>query len=182
MSVVPATGIIRMLYKDAVEDIEHKWLAFWYVWLQRSFFEGDIYSATCETSPDGSLRRADIVVKRYDPAHNTLSAMLWVECKPPTGNVPEVEHQALDAALRCIATDDLLWIYAVTTVGVSFRSWFVEKGREELVALHGTALIADRAQYIDAHSEDAWVLQRTIELTKSQTRLRRICTLESTPG
>lgn len=181
VSVVPPTGIVRMHYVDATEDIEYKSSAFWQVWLQRSFFEVDIYSVTGESSPDGSLRRVDIVVKRYDPAHDTLSAMLWVECKRPSGSVLEVEHQALDAALRYIATDGLLWIYAMTTVGVSFRSWFVERDREELVPLHGTPVLADRAQYIDADSEDACVLQRTVELVKSQVPLRYAPVLSSQP-
>ncbi|KAE8442160.1 hypothetical protein EG329_003811 [Mollisiaceae sp. DMI_Dod_QoI] len=139
----------------------------------RAFYETDIYSVTSESSPDGSRRRVDHVVKRYDPNHHTFTALLWIECKRPTGSVLEVENQALDAALRCILADDLLWIYTVTTVGLSFRTWIVPHGARALQPLHGTAVVADRHQYIRADTDGAYELTKTIDLVKTQTPLRQ---------
>lgn len=173
MGIVPATGIVRKLYEDAAQDIEHKPSAFWQVWLQRSFFETDVYSVTVdESSPDSPLRGVDIVVKRYNHAHDTIPAMLWVECEGPSGSIAEAERQALDAASRCMVANNLLWIYAMTTVGVSFRSWVVSRGRGELEPLHGAAVAGDRTQYIDADSEAAWVFERTVSSVKSNPPLR----------
>ncbi|SPO03633.1 uncharacterized protein DNG_06316 [Cephalotrichum gorgonifer] len=53
--------------------------------------------------------------------------MLWLECKGPAGSIQEVERQALDAAKRYIQAEDNLFIYAMTTIGVSFRFWYYEK-------------------------------------------------------
>lgn len=166
MSVVPPTGIVRKHYVEAHEDIEYKSSAFWQAWLQRAFFELDSYSVTGELLPGESLGRVDIIVKRYDSSNNSVPALLWVRCRRPSCSIAEAERQVLDAAMRCIATDNLRWIYGITTVGVSFRSWFVEREINKLVPIHGTAVSADRTQYIDADSEDAWVLARTIALVK----------------
>jgi hypothetical protein len=67
----------------------------------------------------------------------------------------------------------------MTTVGVSFRSWFVERDINELVPIHGTAGSAERTQYIDADSEDARVLDRTIALVKGQVPLKYVPVLPS---
>ncbi|KLP17922.1 Uncharacterized protein LW94_5686 [Fusarium fujikuroi] len=149
------SGLLRKHYEEAVEDIEYKSSAFWMAVLQRAFYELDQYSVTPESSPDGSLRRVDMVVKRYDQDNHTLSALLWVECKRPSGSVQEVEEQALDAARRCIQRDGLMWIWAMTTVGVSFRMWFVDAHGGQLVPMHGTAAQADKRQYLDANSSSA---------------------------
>lgn len=69
----------------------------------------------------------------------------------------EVEDQALDATKRCIESDTLLF-YTMTTAGVSFRVWFYERGAVSLTPFQGKATFADRTQYIDAGSENAWVL------------------------
>jgi hypothetical protein len=144
MSIVPREGLLRKYFEEAVQDIEYKSSAFWQVYLQRAFHGLDTYSVTAELSPDGSRRRVDMAVKRYDDAHHTFTVVLWVECKRPSGSIREIETQALDAALRCIATDNLLFIYAVITVGVSFRIWYVERGSKSLQPFHGTAEVADR--------------------------------------
>jgi hypothetical protein len=122
MSIVRREGLLRKHFEEAVQDIEYKPSAFWQAYLQRAFHELDTYSVTAELSPDGSRRRANMVMKRYDDGHHTFTVILWVECKRPSRSIREVETQALDAALRCIATDNLLFIYAMTTVGVSFRT------------------------------------------------------------
>ena len=181
MSAIPSEGILRKHYEEAVEDVEYKSSAFWQAWMQRAFFETDIYSVTSESSPDGSLRRVDLVVKRYDSFHHTLSALLWVEMKRPTGNIGQVERQALDAALRCLKKDGLIWIYVMTTIGVSFRAWFVERDRPELQPLNGNAAIADWGQYIDIDTDNAIVLNNVVNLVKSQTPLRQAPVIPSQP-
>lgn len=128
---------------------------------------------TAELYPDGSRRRVDIfIVKRYDDAHHTFTVMLWGECKRPSESIREVETQALDAALRYIAADNLLFIYAMTTVGVSLRTWFVERGSKSLQPFHGTVGVADRRQYINADTDGAYELAKTIHLVKTQVPLR----------
>ncbi len=134
MSIVQ-TGLLRKHYEEALEDVEYKSSAFWQAVLLRNFWESDLYSVTAECSPDGSLRRVDMVVKRYDADHHTLSALLWVECKRPSGGVQEVEDQALDAAGRCIDKDNLMWIWAMTTTGTSFRLWFIDARLRRLQAV-----------------------------------------------
>lgn len=171
MSIV-RKGLLRKHYEEAVEDIEYKSSAFWQAVLHRAFYEPDIYSVTAESSPDGSLRRVDMVVKRYDANNHTLSALLWVECKRQSGNVQEVEEQALDAARRCIQKDNLMWIWAMTTVGVSFRMWFVDASVLELEPIHGSAAYADRRQYIDADSPAASVFPDAIQRIKKGFPLR----------
>jgi hypothetical protein len=174
MSIVPRHGLLRKHYEEAEQNIEYTSSAFWQAYLQRAFHEVDTYSVTAESSPDGSRRRVDMVVKKYDPDHHTFTALLWVEFKRPTGSVLEVETQALDAALRCIAADNLLWIYAITTVGVSFRTWLVERDTTALQPMHGTAVRADRQQYINADTDGAYELTKTINLVKTQTPLRQV--------
>lgn len=80
---------------------------------------------------------------------------LTMECKRPSGSLRDVEDQAIDAAKRCIESENLLFIYMTTTVGVSFRIWFYERGAESLTPFHGKATNADRTQYIDADSDNA---------------------------
>ncbi|KAM0554151.1 hypothetical protein ACHAPJ_006950 [Fusarium lateritium] len=167
------TGLLRKHYEEAIEDIEYKSSAFWQAVLQRAFYEPDIYSVTAESSPDESLRRVDMVVKRYDENNHTLSALLWVECKRPSGSVQEVEDQALDAARRCIQKDNLMWIWAMTTVGVSFRMWFVDARVRQLVPMHGTATQADKRQYIDADSPASSVFPDAIQHIKNGFPLRQ---------
>lgn len=120
MSIVPREGLLRKHFEEAERNIEYTSSAFWQAYFQRAFPEMDTYSVTAESSPDGSRRRADMVMKKYDHDHHTFTALLWIECKRPTGSIREVETQALDAALRCIGADNLLWIYAVTTVASRF--------------------------------------------------------------
>ncbi|OIW27897.1 hypothetical protein CONLIGDRAFT_671584 [Coniochaeta ligniaria NRRL 30616] len=154
MSVVPPAGIVRKYYEEAAENIEYRSSAFWQVWLQREFAktpeELETYAVTSESSPNGSLRRVDQVVRRYDRDHHNLASLIWNECKRPSGNPSEAEAQALDAAQRCIRRENLLWIYALTTVGVTFRVWKVVKRKQQLMPLMGT-------MYINADSEEAWI-------------------------
>jgi hypothetical protein len=110
MSIVPPNGLLRKHFEEAVQDIEYKSSAFWQAYLQRAFHELDTCSVTAEFYPDGSRKRVDTVVKRYDDGHHTFPVMLWVECELPSGSIREVETQALDAALRYIAADNLQFV------------------------------------------------------------------------
>jgi hypothetical protein len=179
MSIVPPTGILRKCYEEAAIDIEYKSSRFWQAWLQRAFNDPDIYNLSCEISPDGSLRRVDMVVERYDAHHHTLSAVLWVEAKRPTGSVRQVEGQALDAAMRCIKRDGLEFVYVMTTVGLSFRAWKVYDEVPALQPEHGTPVEADRMQYINADSDEARVLSHFVTQVKSYPPLRRAPVLPS---
>ncbi|KPM34084.1 hypothetical protein AK830_g12490 [Neonectria ditissima] len=181
MSIVPARGILRKLYNDAAENIEYKSASFWHGWLQRAFNDQDVYHISPEFSPDGSLRRVDAVVQRYDDAHDTLSAMLWVEFKRPSGSVSQVEGQALDAAIRCITKDNLQFVYVMTTVGVSFRAWTVTKRGRVLQPFHGGPADATRAQYVDADSNDARVLERFANRVQTYPPLRIAPVVPSQP-
>jgi hypothetical protein len=171
MSIVK-TGLLRYLYDDARIDIEYKSSEFWQHYLGKEFGDTQLYSVTCEVPPDGSRRRVGMVVKRYDVHHDTMTAILWVEFKQPGGSIQEVEAQALDAAQRYIQTEDSLFIYTMTIVGVSFRVWFYKKEGSTLIPLHGDPTNADGSQYIDADSEHAWVLPSCIEMVKSELPLR----------
>lgn len=167
MSAVPSTGIVRKYYEEAEEDIEYRSSAFWQVWLKREFAKNtdelDLYAVTSESSPDGSRRRVDQVVKRYDPSHHTLSALIWNECKRPSGSAKEAEQQALDAARRCIQKENLLWIYALATVGVTFRVWQVWKNKPELKPLNPNV-----NAYVSVDSDFGWVLKEAIQQIKSE--------------
>ena len=166
MSIVPLTGIVRKYYEDAAEDIEYRPSAFWQVWLQREFAttleELDMYAVTSEFSPDSSRRRVDHNVKRYDRQHHTLSSLIWNECKRSSGSAAEAEAQALDASRRCIRNENLLWIYALTTVGTTFRVWRVWKRTLVLEPFP-----PDATQYVDADSRYAWVLREAIREIKT---------------
>ncbi|KAL8337117.1 hypothetical protein RB601_008568 [Gaeumannomyces tritici] len=171
MSIVK-TGILRYLYDDARTDIEYKSSEFWQHYLKQEFSDIQTYTVTCEVSPDESRRRVDIVVKRYDQNHHTMTALLWVECKRPGGSISEVEKQALDAAKRYLEASNSLFIYAMTTVGVSFRLWLYDKGEVALGALHGAPRSGDSSQYVDADSEHASILPRCVGLIKAEIPLR----------
>ncbi|KAH7129631.1 hypothetical protein B0J13DRAFT_140058 [Dactylonectria estremocensis] len=171
MSIV-TSKFLRKHYNEALEDLECMSSAFWQVLLQQAFYMPGVYAVTTESPPDKSLRRVDLVVKRYDENHDTLSALLWVEFKRHTGSVKEVEQQALDAAKRCIQKDNLMWIWAMTTVGVSFRMWFISRDNLQLEPMHGTATKADKSQYINADSDEAIVFPEAVRRIKEGIPLR----------
>ncbi|KAF5710834.1 hypothetical protein FMUND_9330 [Fusarium mundagurra] len=121
--------------------------------------------------PDQSLRRVGAVVERYDASHDTVSAMLWIEFKRPSGSVRQV---ALDAAGRCIRTNDLESVYVMTPAGVSFRVWSVYGSHlSSLVPFHGGPADATRSQYVKADFYEAEVLSRFAETVKAYSPLRR---------
>ncbi|KAF4946517.1 hypothetical protein FGADI_11155 [Fusarium gaditjirri] len=172
MSVVPSTGLLRKLYREAAQDIEYQSSTFWQVWWQRAFHE-DEYMITCEVPPDESRRRVDAVVKRYDEMHDTLSAVLCIQFKRPSCSVRQVECEALDVAKRYIRTNDLEYVYVMTTVGVSFCCWTVHRfDLLSLVPFNGGPADAACSRYIDADSYEAETLARFVETVKACPPLR----------
>lgn len=73
MSIL-TSGILRFMYDDAVTDIKYKSSEFWQHYLKQEISNTRIYAVTCEVSPDGSRRRIDVVVKRYDADHGMQTA------------------------------------------------------------------------------------------------------------
>ena len=80
-----------------------------------------------------------------------------------------------------MATDNLLFIYAMTTIGVSFRTLFVESVSKSLQPFHGTAEVADRRQCINADTDGTYELTKTIHLVKTQVPLREAPIVPSQP-
>src|SRR6266699_1147516 len=173
MSVVPSYGFLRKLFDEAVDNIEYKSSAFWQVYLQEAFSDDSNYRVLCEQSPDGSSRRrVDIMVNKYDSNQNTITTLLYVECKRPGGSLKQVEEQVHDAAKMAISMYGLIATYAMTTVGVCFRTWVIRGKDLVLDPLHGEKTQGDRSQYISADSENASVLTETIRLVKTDPPLR----------
>lgn len=172
MSIVPQYGLLRKHFEEAVQDIEYKLSAFWQVYLQRAFREVETYSVTTESWPDGSKSQVDTIVQKYDADHSLYTVMLWGEIGP-TASIGEVETQALDAALYYMMSNNLAWIYVITTFGVSFRTWIVESGADILRPLYVVMGRGDGQQYINADTEDAHELTKTISRLKDQNSTLR---------
>ncbi|RFU24524.1 hypothetical protein B7463_g11815, partial [Scytalidium lignicola] len=188
MSIIPQTGLLRKLFEEAVKDSEHKSLPFWQAYLQQAFSESDIYSVTATnlnfhySSLEDFHEQADIIVRRYDDVSNRLiSVLLLVECNWTVG-VDDTEEckcsdkgRALEVALKCIEEEELLWVYVVTTVGVSFRAWVVEKGVEKLSPQYGLSASSSKGPtdaYIGIDTSDSGVLWETIDQLKITTFLQ----------
>ncbi|EEU37250.1 uncharacterized protein NECHADRAFT_78337 [Fusarium vanettenii 77-13-4] len=176
-SIVPVDGPVRYLYELANStNYEHKSVKFWSLWLQYVGFPEHDWLVTTEQPPDGSesLRRVDIVIDKYNPNENTLSSVVWVEAKKPGGDYNTVYRQALDAAQRAISYEGLYRVYAVTTVGTAFCMWYLQDGKPDLTPLN-------RARYIDADSEESYVMAEGIATIKSNPPLRVAPTIPSQP-
>ena len=173
-SIVPEWGVLRLLYQQAQNiDYEYASSVFWQVWLQTMFMEDD-WIVVCEFPPDKSLRRCDIVVRKYDPDNHTLSSFVYIEVKKPDGDLRGVKKQALDAAQRAIETDRLTGVYVMATIGTRFISWYVDSDADQLRDL-------DFGHYVDADSPEARCLVTTVETIKSSPPLRIAPVLPSQP-
>lgn len=181
MSIV-RPGLVRKCYKNAVEDIDPHPSRFWDAILQRAFNDPETYSVTIEPLPSGGLERVDQVVQHYDDGTETLRPILfWIEGKRLSGDVEEVEKQALDAAKRYIDRDDMESIWAMTTVGVSFRFWLVRHGVFQLEAIHGRDTRGDLGEYIDADSPAAAAFSQSIDRIKLEIPRHKRTALLSQP-
>ncbi|KAL6406739.1 uncharacterized protein AUP68_09542 [Ilyonectria robusta] len=92
---------------------------------------------------------------------------MCVRCRRPDISLRKIEQMALDAARSHIEKEKLEWIWAMTTFGVSFRVWFVDKDAVRLILMHGTATDGDEGQYIDVASPEASVVSNDIEQTEA---------------
>ncbi|KAI5464342.1 hypothetical protein BGZ63DRAFT_421391 [Mariannaea sp. PMI_226] len=167
MSIVTSRYLLKH-YNEALDDLGGMSSTFWQVLLQQAFHMPGVCSVIAKSCPVKSVRRGDLVVKRYDENNDTLSTLLWVELSCHSRNVEEVEQRALDAAKRCIRKNNLTWIWAMTTVGVSFRIWFVSRKKLQLEPMHGSATKADKSQYIDADSDEAIVFSKAVQRIKEE--------------
>lgn len=106
-SGIVTDGIVRKSYDGALSNqIEYTSSAFWQVLLQHLFPELQTYAAVCEYSPDESRRRCDITVLMHDGNHNTLSSLIWQECKRPSEDIPDavkslVPHVHISGEVDC---------------------------------------------------------------------------------
>lgn len=146
---------LRKYYDDASQNIEHKTTTFWYAVLRRSF--GWPFEVNPGSPLDDFLGGVDAVVEQYQESREHQVAMLWVECKDPMGSPREVESRARDAAWQCVQPSRNKTVYAMTTIGVGFRMWKLEKRDPRLISLHGADTRHDRSQYVDAGSAAASV-------------------------
>ncbi len=170
MNIVPATDVLRKLYEDTQhKNIEYASSSFWQVLLQGLFPEEE-YIVVCEYPPDLSRRRVDIVVRLYDLSQHTLASFIFHECKRPDGSASEVEKQVFSVAKLAIQADNLTGVYVVTTIGTSFRMWFLSSKERRLMALHGTNA-GSLHGYIDIDSDVAYELPAFIQLAKESPPL-----------
>ncbi|KAI0976398.1 hypothetical protein F4678DRAFT_416923 [Xylaria arbuscula] len=179
----PLQPVLRALFEEAKGVIvEYTASAFWQVLLQRAFSDDPNYIVVCEHSPDGTRRRIDIVVKRYDPVNDNITAMVFVEAKSEKGSLKEVESQALDAAVRAIRHQNYKAVYAMTTQGLHFRFWIVnDEHARELEPLHGPAYVpADADQYVYIDTKDGFdEFMENISVIKDQPPIMAHITLAS---
>lgn len=169
--IVPQDGIIRKLYDEArLNDIEYIASAFWQSIFQSAFNTQDDFISVCEYSPDGERSRVDQAVLRYDANQRTLAITTVHEAKREGSNVKAGEDQALNAAKRVIDKHGLQKVYAVTTWGVKFRMWVVDRKQLVLLPLDNMRDVRnDRTQYIDADSYAARCFNSNVKSMKQES-------------
>ncbi|KAL1864062.1 hypothetical protein VTK73DRAFT_6191 [Phialemonium thermophilum] len=176
MSLVPQQGVLRKLYNDARAagaTNEYTSSAFWQVLLQKVFYE-DQYIVVCEFPPNESLRRVDIVVRKFDEDNNTLSSIIFHEVKGRDGNAKMVETQALGAAKLAMERYMLSTVYTVTTIGTRFRVWFVSANEGILQPLTPPDVeVGSRKQYVEVDSTRGGSLREMFDLLKRTHRWRQ---------
>ncbi|KAK7417480.1 hypothetical protein QQX98_004600 [Neonectria punicea] len=166
MSLVES-GLLRPLYNDArCEDGKHGAWSFWQAVMRLALPQLDVCSVFAGRSSEASLRQTEMAVRRYDEPSDTLSDVRCVRCKHPSFSVRDVEQQALDAAQTSMRKDGLQWIWAMATVGVSFRVWYIDEGGVQAVPVSVPAKDGESGQYIDAGSSDASVFSDAVQRIK----------------
>ncbi|KAK2773499.1 hypothetical protein CKAH01_13539 [Colletotrichum kahawae] len=167
--------LLSLYYREAKNspNVEYKASAFWQLVLQRLFDDHEYYAVAAESSPDGSLRRVDAAVKRYDGSSDKMYSMLWIEFKRKKGSVAEVEGQALDAAKRVFQQEALERVFIMTTIGVAFRMWEVEWNERgvQLVPMDGSNTAGTKTLYIDALHPDATTLRSHVQHMKGPYKM-----------
>ncbi len=161
------TGLLRKHYEEALEGIEHKPSAFWQVVLQRAFW--------------GKRRILgdDRVLARQNPSACGYGGET-VRPKPTTAYLLCSGSNASARVAACtrsrvrrstqpsviLKKDNLMWIWAMTTLGTSFRMWFINARIRKLQPVHGNDVTGDRTQYIDADSPAASVFPDAVQSIK----------------
>ncbi|KJR79824.1 uncharacterized protein SPSK_00050 [Sporothrix schenckii 1099-18] len=126
-----------------------------------------------DPGPDDSLRRSDMAVTRVSSAIDDEVALLWVECKSDIGNARQVELQVLELCNRNMPRTGGIAgrvVWAMTTIGLTFRLWKFDKITRSLAPLHGQPEVtATRSEYIDAKHPDAVVFFHVVQQIKNHT-------------
>ncbi|KAH8686365.1 hypothetical protein BGZ61DRAFT_454378 [Ilyonectria robusta] len=172
MSIV-TPGLLRMHYDEAHREMiegpnnqDNKSWEFWQQLVISAFHEVNRSSIIAGSSSRTSIRQTEIVVRRYDEESDGLFSAMCVRCRRPDISLGKIEQMALDAARSHIDKEKLEWIWAMTTFGVSFRVWFVDKDAVRLIPMHGTATDGDEGQYIDVASPEASVISNVAQLIR----------------
>lgn len=150
--------------------------SFWQVALQNAFDVIDTYNVTAQWGNEynDDSHQADILVQRLDAdmVTNTV-VLLCFQCRrdnSDTAALHEAERQALDACRRRMqrTSDKARQVWAMTTIGLSFRLWLFDASNDQLVPEHGPNTVgADQSLYIDAKSAEAVVLYSVVEKIKA---------------
>ncbi|KAH7230473.1 uncharacterized protein BKA55DRAFT_582919 [Fusarium redolens] len=124
----------------------------------------DIYAVIYEHDPEASLNSVDVVVVQYDAVHHTLTPVLFTHSKWVSEDIGQYEEQVVKAALTYMARGNLQRVHALTTVGLSFQVWVVNREKEELEPFK------DSEKYIDADCEEADILVRFVDSIEQTNR------------
>lgn len=170
MSIV-TPGLLRILYDEAHREVidgpnnrDNKSWEFWQQLVISTFHELNRSSVIAGSSSGTSIRQTEIVVRRYDEENDGLFSVMCVRCRRPDISLRKIEQMALDAVRIRIHEEKIEWIWAMTTFGVSFRVWFVDKDAVRLIPMHGTATEGDEGQYIGVASPEASVISNVAQL------------------
>ncbi|KAI1152483.1 hypothetical protein F4825DRAFT_475944 [Nemania diffusa] len=174
--IVPYGGILRKLYENAQRrDIEYTSSAFWQAFLQSHFYPASNYAVVCEYAPgDHSRSRIDITVLRYRDTEHEVIRLILVEAKRPGGSPKDVETQALRGCRTVMENENLMGLYAITTIGTTYRTWSASQWRKGLSPLHGEAPLGTKDGYIDADTAEAQSLLADIEYIKTEPTPLRV--------
>lgn len=165
-----STPLLRHMYRQASQDPDRHAFSLWQNLLHERFPSPGVHSVICDIPPADRPPRDTVVVSRYDAARNTMTPLLWVECRVRGGTVESLERQAVESAKSCLETSGLPSVFVLTAVGVSFRVWLYEDGADQLTSLYGSPSVANLGQYIDVDSEKADLLMFFFELARNGAR------------
>lgn len=182
MTIVTAV-LLECQYKDAQNDQRDCTVsAFWQVILQRAFYssipdpELDVYSVISGRNANAD-RIADIVVHRMLPDESTDLPLLVALGKEDNADsresavkaAEEQARQACELEMKNRGTSSgTLW--AMTTIGLSFRIWSYDTATSQLVpANNDFGIPVGQPDYIDAKDDQATCLYDMVNRIKAET-------------
>ncbi|EFY84967.1 hypothetical protein J3459_016531 [Metarhizium acridum] len=165
-----STPLLRHMYRQASQDPDRHSFALWQNLLHERFPNPEVHSVVCDIPPADRPARDAVVVSRYDAVRNTMTPLLWVECRVRGGTVEALERQAVESAKSCLERSGLPSLFVLTVVGVSFRVWLYEEDAEQLTSLYGSSNVANSGQYIDVDADKADLLMLFFELARTGAR------------